>query len=555
MIRDKETLAILSLLVFVLALIGAGFLYVFNDNIAYEAKPKTYLNELKEENHSFYAQVKDRDGSFIKDAEVIIKDNDINLLKKTDKEGVAEFYDIKSTRFLVTIKAKGYKEKTKWYVAGEKKEVILENAITKIETILRLHGSNTIGAKYGPALAEGFLEKMGVHTIKVEQIGSPQEKLISGIRGEKRVGIEIKAHGSSTGFKSLKKDICDIGMASRPIKDKEYMALADLGDLRSFASEHIVGLDGIAVIVHQSNSINSLSIDVLSKIFRGEIKNWKNTGSNLDGDIVLYARDSNSGTYDTFKSLVLKKKPLLKGAKRFESNANLSDSVAEDRNAIGFTGLPYIRNSKAIAVSSVKGGSKVFPTFFTVATEDYPLSRRLFMYTPSVPKNDYTLSFINFVLSDEGQKIAKNIGFVDLSIKTYTSRLDADQEVQNRKVFTKYLNTVSKAKRLSLNFRFRSNSFILDSRGIRDLKRVVDFLKRAENEKKEVILVGFTDVNGDYEYNYNLAFKRAKVVKDELRSRGIYQLRSISAGEEVPVASNKTTSGRSKNRRVEVWMK
>ena len=116
-----------------------------------------------------------------------------------------------------------------------------------------------------------------------------------------------------------------------------------------------------------------------------------------------------------------------------------------------------------------------------------------------------------------------------------------------------YLKATDNAQRLSLNFRFNTGKVTLDNRGERDLPRVVDFLK--ERLDRKIILAGFADNAGDYDVNLKLAKFRAETVAAQLRSRGIVVQHIASAGEELPVATNLSTSGKEKNRRVEVWLK
>ncbi len=247
------------------------------------------------------------------------------------------------------------------------------------------------------------------------------------------------------------------------------------------------------------------------------------------------------------------KSPLVEDAKRFESNADLSDEVAADKHGIGFTSLPNIRNSKPLAVSD--GEVAILPTFFTVATEDYGLSRRLFLYSPTHSKNTSIKDFVNYALNQEGQKIVEANSLVDLNIRTFVSRIAAGQNVQQEKTFAQYKKAVENAKRLSLNFRFKRDGFELDNRAYRDLDRMIEYLKDYINQDVQVVLIGFTDSLGDYGYNYNLALKRAQNVAEEFQARGISFIDILSAAEEVPVASNDTPAGQQKNRRVEVWLK
>lgn len=185
------------------------------------------------------------------------------------------------------------------------------------------------------------------------------------------------------------------------------------------------------------------------------------------------------------------------------------------------------------------------------ASDEFDIVQWLISYSPHT--HIITLSSAEFTHSRAGQAIAKDMGFVDLNIKSFaTGAVDA-AGAKNSVPIRQYADSTRDAQRLSLNFRFKYNLAVLDNRGMRDLDRVVDYLKEALDKK--ILLSGFADNAGEYEYNRTLALERAETVAKELRSRGIAIAQVISVGEELPVASNATDQGREKNRRVEVWIK
>ena len=428
-------------------------------------------------------------------------------------------------------------------------------------TILRLHGSNTVGAKMAPALAIGlFKKKMGALNVNVIP-GKRDELEIVADMPAGQLAIEIYSHGSSTGFRDMEAGKCDIAMASRPIKKKEVEKLAFLGDLDSPYGEHIVALDGVAVIVHPSNPLNSISITQLRDIFSGRIKRWEEITNKKTGPITVLARDDNSGTYDTFRHLVLGKIPLSPDARRFESNSNLSGTVSSTPSSIGFTGLPYILKSKALGVSD-GSSAPIMPNANTIATEDYILTRRLFLYTSPFPDNVYVNFFVDFALSETGQDVAEAIGFVGQEFRVYTPNFSetAIAKAQGNEILKILMKSTTAYKRVSVNFRFKPGTTELDARGKRDILRLCSFLKKNRVLYHSVLLVGFTDSLGDYNKNYELGMQRAAFVRDQLRVFGTLigadaKFSIESGGEELPVASNNTESGRNKNRRVEVWIK
>ena len=167
---------------------------------------------------------------------------------------------------------------------------------------LRILGSNTIGAQLGPALVKGLLAQQGAQAVQEQPGPNPNEmRLIARLPSGQDVSIDIAAHGSSTGFVALKDGLADVAASSRPIKNNEATDLAALGDLRSHEAEQVIAIDGVAVILHPGNPLRELSTAQLAKIFSGEIRDWEQLGG-PSGPIHLYARDQQSGTYDTSMS-------------------------------------------------------------------------------------------------------------------------------------------------------------------------------------------------------------------------------------------------------------
>jgi glucose/mannose transport system substrate-binding protein len=269
------------------------------------------------------------------------------------------------------------------------------------QAALRLHGSNTIGKELAPTLCEDFLKYEGATSVQRKPgVREDEVDIEAVLPGEspQLVTFEIQAHGSKTAFEDLAAGKCDIAMSSRQIKSDEAQqcTLAGLGNMLSPACENVLGLDGIAVLVNKSNSINALTKQQIADVFTGKITDWSQVGGS-SGPIYLYAPDENSGTFDAFKSLVLGVKQLSTRASRYEDSARLSDAVAADANGIGFAGKSFVRGSKLLAISE-SGAKPLLPTTFTVATGDYLLSRRLFLYTPADPQNKWTRKFVEFAL-------------------------------------------------------------------------------------------------------------------------------------------------------------
>ena len=268
------------------------------------------------------------------------------------------------------------------------------------QVALRLHGSNSIGNELVPTLCEDFLKYEGATSVQRKPGAKADEVDIEAVlpnESNQPVIFEIQAHGSSTGFRDLAAGNCDIGMSSQQISRDQAIqcAAAGLGDMYSSACENVLGLDGIAVVVHRNNPVSTLTKQQLEDIFGGKTTDWSQVGG-TPGPIYLYAPDENSDTFDTFRSMVLGNRPLSPRASRFEDAAKLSDAVAADNYGIGFIGKSFERGTKALAIS--KDGRPWSPTTFNIATRDYPLSHRFYLYTPADPQNKWTRKFVQYAL-------------------------------------------------------------------------------------------------------------------------------------------------------------
>jgi phosphate transport system substrate-binding protein len=414
--------------------------------------------------------------------------------------------------------------------------------------VLRIQGSNTIGAALGPALVEGLLSEQGLRRIHRETPDTANELRIVGetVQG-RRVVVEVAAHGSSTGFTALKTASADLAASSRPIKDSELASLQSLGDLKSPSAEQVIAIDGLAIILHPDNPLNQLDTVQLARIFSGEVKTWEDIGGR-GGPIHLYARDDQSGTYDTFKELVLSGhgKTLGSAAKRFESSEQLSDAVSSDPQGIGFIGLPYVRQAKAVAI--VDGQSQaMLPLNSLIATEDYPLSRRLFFYLPPTGKNPWAQALVAYAQSSKGQAIVAANGFIAQTVQ-------AMAVTPNALMPEGYQSLSRHAQRLSVNFRFEEGSASLDNKAWQDLTRVLDYIKQQDKLSGQVTLVGFGDAKSDPARADLLSKLRAMAVRRELVKSGVVFREIRGFGAEMPVAANNADEGRIKNRRVEVWV-
>jgi phosphate transport system substrate-binding protein len=219
------------------------------------------------------------------------------------------------------------------------------------------------------------------------------------------VQISVSESGSGNGAKSLINGACDVADMSRPMKASETQAARDAGIL---AVEHVVAMDGMVIVVHLSNPLGAITLDQLKEIYAGTIQSWKALGG-PDQPIVVISRDTNSGTYETFETLVMKGTKMSPRTEYVGSNGAIRERVMATPAAIGYVGLAFTEGVKAIKANGIT------PSAATVLDRTYPLARPLFMYTNGKPKEGTPLfDFVNMANTTEGKKIIDNVGFVPL---------------------------------------------------------------------------------------------------------------------------------------------
>lgn len=221
------------------------------------------------------------------------------------------------------------------------------------------------------------------------------------------VEITVSKTGSGDGAKALIEDRCDIANMSRFMKDKEFKSAVDNGVM---PVAHVVAMDGVCIVVNPANSVSELSTEQIRKIYKGEITNWKEVGG-PDLKIVKISRDTNSGTYETFEKLVMKKEKIAGDVEYVNNNSTAHARVANTTGAVGYVGLGFVdRKVKALKVDGVMATRR------TIASGKYPVARPLFMFTNGYPKlGSVVFDFVTFHLTERGQDIVEARGFVPVT--------------------------------------------------------------------------------------------------------------------------------------------
>ena len=244
---------------------------------------------------------------------------------------------------------------------------------------LVIKGSDTLGAKLVPMLSEEY------------RAANPG------------VSFEIAAEGSTTGIAAITDKTAQIGMSSRRARSTEMSGAAAKGvTLKPI----IVCYDGMGVIVNEKNPITSLTRRQVEQIFTGDVTDWSAVGGK-PGKFSIYTRNTSSGTYSDWKDLAMKKRDYAPSSQKMAGNEQIAAEVGKNPNGIGYVGVAYI-HAPGVKVVPIEGH---LPTKDEVLKKTYPYARPNFYYTNGEPSGE-AAKFIEFTLSEAGQRIVEKVGFI-----------------------------------------------------------------------------------------------------------------------------------------------
>ena len=235
------------------------------------------------------------------------------------------------------------------------------------------------------------------------------------------VSVEVNGGGSGQGVAALINNSCDIANCSRKFEEKE-IADFDAKHPGKEPKEFMVGYDALSVFVHKDNPMTEISIEELQQLYMqdGKISKWSDLGvSNIPGakgdEVILVSRQNNSGTYHYFREAIVGKKNEMRlGTVDMNGSKDVVDLIAKTPNAIGYSGMGYATPAvKHLRISKKKGEKAVEPTIATTLDKSYPIARPMFMYTAGEPSPQIK-KYLDWIISDAGQKIVKETGYVPL---------------------------------------------------------------------------------------------------------------------------------------------
>lgn len=210
------------------------------------------------------------------------------------------------------------------------------------------------------------------------------------------VTVTYNPTGSGAGIQAVSEGRCDIGLASRNLKDEEKASL----------NETVIAIDGIAIIVNNENAVSDLTIEQIARIYKGEITNWKEIGG-ADAPIVLIGREAASGTRDGFESIT-GTEDLCKYSQELTSTGDVAQTVSSNPNAIGYASLASVGETvKALKVEGVA------PSTETIQSGEYKIQRNfVFVTRKNEQLSEAAKSFFDFASSAQADELIVKAGAV-----------------------------------------------------------------------------------------------------------------------------------------------
>ena len=181
--------------------------------------------------------------------------------------------------------------------------------------------------------------------------------------------------------------------------------------------EVVVAYDALAVVVNPHNPISHLTRTQLEEIFRGKVTNWNQVKDHVTGrrgpdlKIIVYSRETSSGTYEFFKTSVLHEKNYMAGVLSMPATGAIIQSVSQTRGAIGYVGMAYINHRVKALKISYDNHIFIYPSMASGKSKRYPIIRELYYYY-TADREKAVSPFIHYLLSAKGQKIVMKTGYI-----------------------------------------------------------------------------------------------------------------------------------------------
>jgi phosphate transport system substrate-binding protein len=216
--------------------------------------------------------------------------------------------------------------------------------------------------------------------------------------------VHVEGGGTGAGVVALVDGRADLATGSRPLLPNEAQRLNERH--ASLGVSFRCARDGLSVFLNPENPVRDIDLSHLKELFAGRIMSWREVGG-PDAQVRILRRPPNSGTHQLFRELVLDEEAYAERATILPTTAAVVDAIRHDPAAVGYGGLAFAPDLVHCAV----GGHA--PTAANVRNGAYPLARYLFLHAVRRPRG-WSRRFVDFVFSEEGQRIVEEVGFVSL---------------------------------------------------------------------------------------------------------------------------------------------
>ncbi|MCB9673639.1 MAG: substrate-binding domain-containing protein [Alphaproteobacteria bacterium] len=371
--------------------------------------------------------------------------------------------------------------------------------------LLRIGGSDTMTHALVPALVDAH--RTSKHTLDFEVTGG----------------------GSGAGFRQLLDGTLDVAASTRPHHDAENDQAKQLGfSLSSRGARTVIGVDVVAVVVHPSSPIRSLTYDQVIGIFCDKTIDDLSFLGLGNGPIRPVTRDLKSGTRSLFEDFFCSKG--IHARIEMMSSEEFASAVGSDPSVISFASMAE-GLGRTVPLRPVTESPPIEPSVKNIANGSYPLYRDLYLYTAG-PASGNAKQFIDWVLSPAGQDIMDEQRFVPIYHRT--KDFDGPRPLRE-------------------TIHFESGEAMPNQRSMARIQLLVQELQQKGSKGQHIVLEGFTD--SEEANPADLSRQRAETVRDLLDQQleGMF-FEIIPRGSIRPLAPNSTTYGRLRNRRVQIYL-
>jgi len=435
---------------------------------------------------------------------------------------------------------------------------------------LRIAGARDMGEILLPALFEAYAVRRGLQVLRTMRGDDDFDMVLRDAQADRDVArISFQLSTSAAGFAALTSGTADIALSLRePRPDEVALAQeAGQGNLADPGRARVVALDALVPVVARGNPVEAVVLQSLAAILAGEQATWEAQ----DAPILLHGRAPQAGIQQAIQDRILAPLELnmTPALQQHDSDAALSDAVARDPLAIGVTRYSEIGNAVPVALAG-QCGMVLEADRRRLKSGDYPLTAPLFIYTPDTRLPLFAREFLAYLRTPPAQLVIRRMGFVDqgreaIPLRDQGERLRNALAVADAAVpldeIQAMLAALDGAARLTTTIRFKGGSTALEAQSVGNVADLARALESGVFDGRELLFVGFSDGQGEWQANKTIAKRRANSVLQAVRKAAFaanpaqVRLRAEGFGEAMPMACDETEWGRGVNRRVEVWLR